>query len=130
MRWCYYETNLFGDPAVAFLNASGQKPSLRISGVNGGRGVVQASIVNEGEVPVSNIPWSISISGGLFGFINISSEGSFASLGVGNTTTIQPEKTLLGFGKISIKVNVKYAEEWNGRGFVLGPFVLRVFRIC
>jgi hypothetical protein len=98
--------------------------------VNGGRGVVQASIVNEGEVPVSNIPWSISISGGLFGFINISSEGSLASLGVGNTTTIQPEKTLFGFGKISIQVNVKYAEEWNGRGFVLGPFVLRVFRIC
>ena len=130
MRWCYYETNLFGDPAVAFLNASGQKPQIRISGVNGGRGVVQASIVNEGEVPVSNIPWSISISGGLFGFINISSEGSLASLGVGNTTTIQPEKTLLGFGKISIKVTVKYAEEWNGRGFVLGPFVLRVFRIC
>jgi hypothetical protein len=130
MRWCYYETNLFGDPAVAFINASGQKPHLRISGVNGGMGVVQASVVNEGEVPVSNIPWNISISGGLFGFINISSEDSFAALGIGNTTTIQPEKTILGFGKISIQVNVKYAEEWNGRGFVLGPFVMRVLRIC
>jgi Peptidase family C25/Propeptide_C25 len=130
MRWCYYETNLFGDPAVAFLNASGQKPSLRISAMNGGMGVVQASIVNEGEVPVSNIPWSISISGGLFGFINMSSEGSLASLMVGNTTTVQQDKTIFGFGKISIQVNVKYAEEWNGMGFVLGPFVLRVIRIC
>jgi hypothetical protein len=130
MRWCYYETNLFGDPAVAFVNASEQKPQLSISSVKGGVGVVQASIVNEGDVPVSNIPWSISISGGLFGFINISSEGSFAALGVGNTMTIQPEKTPFGFGKISIKINVKYAEEWNGMGFVLGPFVLRVIRIC
>jgi hypothetical protein len=130
MRWCYYETNLFGDPAVAFVDTSEQKPQLSISGIEGGMGVVQASILNNGEVPVSNIPWSISISGGLFGFINISSEGSFASLGIGNITIIQPEKTPLGFGKISIKVNVKYAEEWNGRGFVLGPFVLRVIRIC
>ncbi|DAC72753.1 MAG TPA: hypothetical protein DSN98_03785, partial [Thermoplasmata archaeon] len=129
MRWCYYETNLFGDPAVRFMNATGQKPSLRITGVNGGKGI-QASIVNEGEIPVSNIPWSISVSGGLFGFINISSEGSFASLAIGNTTAIQPEKTIFGFGKISLQVHVKYAEDWNGSGFVLGPFVMRIFRIC
>jgi len=130
MRWCYYETNLFGDPAVAFVNASGQKPQLSISGVKGGMGVVQATILNNGEVPVNDIPWSISITGGIFGFVNISSEGSLASLMVGNTTTVQQDKAIFGFGKISIQVNVKYAEEWNGRGFVLGPFILRVFRIC
>jgi hypothetical protein len=129
MRWCYYETNLFGDPAVAFVDASGQKPQLSISSVKGGMGIL-ASIFNNGEVSVSNIPWNISINGGIFGFVNISSEGSLASLTVGNTTTVQQEKTIFGFGKISIQVNVKYAEKWNGMGFVLGPFVLRVIRIC
>ncbi len=128
MRWCYYETNLFGDPAVAFVNASG-KPQLSISGVKGGMGVVQASILNNGEVPVSNIPWSISVNGGIFGFVNISYEGSLATLTVGNTTTVQQEKTIFGFGQISIQVDVKYAEKWNGTGFILGPFVSRVIRI-
>ncbi len=86
MRWVYYETNLFGDPAVRFQNSSWQKPNLRISDVVGGKGIVKASIVNDGEVPVSNIPWSISVQGGLLGRINISSVDSFASLGVGDNT--------------------------------------------
>ena len=37
IRWVYYETNLFGDPAVAFVNASGIKPQLRVSDVKGGK---------------------------------------------------------------------------------------------
>jgi hypothetical protein len=126
MRWVYYETNLFGDPAVSFQNASEQKPQLRISDVVGGRGVVQAAIANDGEVPVSNIPWSISVHGGLFGWINISSVDSFAFLGVGDTLTVQPDQTIFGLGKISIQVKVKYAEDWNGQGFVFGPFVIRI----
>ncbi|PNX53137.1 MAG: hypothetical protein BV458_05975 [Thermoplasmata archaeon M9B2D] len=126
IRWVYYETNLFGDPAVAFVNASGIKPQLRVSDVKGGRNRIQASIFNEGEGPVRNIPWNISIRGGLLGFINLSSVGSLESLAMGNTTTIQPELPLLGLGKISIQVRVKYAAEWNGKGFVLGPYILRV----
>jgi hypothetical protein len=127
IRWVYYGTNLFGDPAVAFINASGQKPQLRVTDVTGGRGHIEAFILNEGEGLVKNIPWSISISGGLFGFINISSVGSLETLAMGNSTTIQSEKTVLGFGKIAIQVNVKYAEVWTGRAFVLGPYILRVF---
>jgi hypothetical protein len=126
MRWVYYETNLFGDPAVTFQNSSWQKPQLRISDVVGGRGVIQASIANDGEIPVSNIPWSISVCGGLLGRINISSVDSFASLGVGDTLTVQPEQTIFGLGKISIQVHVKYAEDWSGKGFVFGPFVVRI----
>jgi hypothetical protein len=126
MRWVYYETNLFGDPAVSFQNASGQNPQLRISDVVGGRGIVKASIANDGEVPVSNIPWSITIEGGMLGRINISSVDSFAFLDVGNTLTIQPDKTVFGIGKISIQVHVKYAEDWSGQGFAFGPFIVRI----
>jgi len=127
IRWVYYETNLFGDPAVAFVNASGIKPQLRVSDVKGGKDRIQAFILNEGEGMVRNIPWSISIRGGVLGFINLSSVGSLESLAMGDTTTIQPEITVFGLGKISIQVRVKYAEEWNGTGFVLGPYILRVF---
>jgi len=109
-----------------FHNASGQKPQLRISNVAGGRGVVHVTIANDGEGPVSNIPWAISVRGGLLGWINISSVDSFAFLDVGETLIIQPGQTIFGLGKLSIQVYVKYAEEWSGQAYVFGPFVIRV----
>jgi hypothetical protein len=130
MRWCYYETNLFGDPAVAFINVSGQKPQLSISSLTGGRGVVSATILNTGEGVVYGVPWSISIHGGMLGLISISSQDFLDFLGVGNTTTVQSEPSLFGLGRISITMKVKYAETWNGTGFVFGPFIVRVFRYC
>jgi hypothetical protein len=130
MRWCYYETNLFGDPAVAFMNASGQNPQLSISSMKGGKGTLTATILNTGEGSVHGVPWSIWIHGGVFGFINISSQGTLDSLGVGNTTTVTSEPSLFGLGRISITMSVKYAETWNGTGVVFGPFILRVFRYC
>jgi hypothetical protein len=126
MRWVYYETNLFGDPAIAFQNASGEVPQLQINEVVGGRWAVKASILNDGEVPVSNIPWSMIIDGGILGRINISSIDSFGSLGVGETLFIQPDTSIFGLGKISVQVHVKYAQDWSGTGFVFGPFVLGV----
>lgn len=130
MRWCYYETNLFGDPSIAFGNASGETPALSISAVLGGKGGITASIVNVGNVTVDNVAWSISIQGGIFGKINISSEGTLGVLGVGNTTTIQSEPAVFGLGHINIEVKVKYAETWNGTGLVFGPYIFRVIRIC
>jgi hypothetical protein len=131
MRWCYYETNLFGDPAVAVANSSGQQnPLLSISAMKGGKGGVTATIANTGEVPVYDIPWSITIHGGMFGFINISSPGILDFLGVGNTTMVQSQPAFFGFGRVTITMQLKYAETWNGTGFVLGPFLLRLLRIC
>jgi hypothetical protein len=126
MRWVYYETNLFGDPAVTFHNASWQDPQLRISDVVGGWGAIKVSVSNDGEVPVTNIPWRVSVWGGVLGRINISSVDSFAFLEIGETVTMQPEQTVFGLGKISIRVQVKYAEDWSGTAFVFGPFVIRV----
>ena len=130
MRWCYYETNLFGDPAIAFINPSSQPPSLQITSVTGRKGVVIATILNNGETAVTNIPWSISIQGGIFGKISISTEGSLGVLDSGNTTTVQSTPSAFGIGRVSIKVNVKYAELWNGTGLILGPFIFRVVRYC
>ena len=127
IRWVYYETNLFGDPAVSFHNASGPTPQLRVSDVKGGgRGLVKASILNEGEAPVTNIPWNLLITGGMFGFINSSTLGSLETLPIGDTSSIQPAQSIFGFGKISIQITVKYAEDWQGSAFVFGPFILRV----
>jgi hypothetical protein len=128
IRWCYYETNLFGDPAVTFLNGSGQQPHIRITEVKGGNGFIHASVLNEGQEPVTNIPWSITIYGGLLRFVNITTIDSLVILTAQAITSIHQDKTLFGLGKITIQVTVKYAEEWNGKGFLLGPFVLRVIQ--
>jgi hypothetical protein len=126
MRWCYYETNLFGDPAVPFKNAP-QKPQLTISKVKGGFGVVLASITNDGDGPATDVEWSLTVKGGILGKINLSSSGIIESLGVGETITVQPEnETIFGLGKVTITVTVTYTESWTGTAFVFGPFVLRV----
>ena len=129
MRWVYYETNLFGDPAVAFHNASGETPQIRISDVTGGLGRLDASIVNEGNLSVSHIPWSLTITGGLFHRIDSSSSGSLEFLAAGDSVSISPEKTLFGLGKIFIEIHVKYTNDWSGTAVLLGPFVLRVSAI-
>jgi hypothetical protein len=67
------------------------------------------------------------------GMVMASSEqhaDSLATLMVRNTTTVQQEKTISWFGKISIQDDVNYVEKWNGKDFVLDRFVLRVIRIC
>jgi hypothetical protein len=126
MRWVYYETNLFGDPAVAFLNASGETPQLRISDVTGRFGQLEASIVNEGNFSVSHIPWSLTITGGFFHRIDSFSAGSLEILTAGDTVSIAPEKTLFGLGKVFIEIHVKYTDDWLGTAVLFGPFVLRV----
>jgi hypothetical protein len=112
------------------MSPSGQVPLLDISSAKGGRGAVIASITNIGNVTVQDVPWSISIHGGMFGFINISSQGTIGPLGVGNVTSIQSAPSLIGLGRISIMIQLKYAEAWNGTGLVFGPFVFRVLRYC
>jgi hypothetical protein len=126
MRWCYYETNLFGDPAVTFWNAP-PMPQLTISQVKGGFGRVTASVTNNGNVTATDVEWSITVNGGMLGKINISSSGIIESLAAGDTITVQPEnETIFGLGKVTIVVTVQYTEAWTGTAFVLGPFVLRV----
>jgi hypothetical protein len=103
---------------------------LQIDTVTGGKKTLSVAISNIGNVSAIDVPWSISVQGGLLGRINISLDGSVASLATGNTTTIQPELSIFGLGKVTVLVSVKYAEPWSGTGFVLGPFLLRVIRQC
>ena len=125
MRWCYYETNLFGDPSITFQIPSG-KPHLTIATVKGGLKVVSAEIINEGNMTTTHVAWSMTIRGGLFGRINLSATGSVETLASGDSITVQPDNdTVFGLGKVIISVTAKYAEPWTGTAFVLGPIILK-----
>ena len=52
------------------FSSNSQNDELVIGEVSGGFARVKAEIVNSGDVDISNVEWSISISGGLLGRIN------------------------------------------------------------
>jgi len=126
MRWCYYETNLFGDPAVSFSipTKKPEQPQLTITDIKGGLKTPSVVITNKGNVTATNIPWSITMRGGCLKHINESWTGVITSLASGETITIKPENdSVFGLGFANISVTVKYAESWTVSVFVLGPII-------
>jgi hypothetical protein len=125
MRYCYYELNFFGDPAVAFHRLK----EIKISEVNAGfPGIVNAVIKNTGLENLMDIDWSITVKGGIFKLINVQSEGHIDALSVGETKSVTTDKLIFGLGKVNITVSV-VSQDVNTitktiEGFVLGPLVL------
>lgn len=123
MRWVYYETNLFGDPTISFGTPSPQ-PELTIQSIYGGFGSVSATILNNGTLPADSVDWSITVHGGIFKRINVTTLGTIPTLGNGNETTVKTDKFLFGLGTIAIEVNARYADPVTTSGFIIGPFVI------
>ncbi|HEC94621.1 MAG TPA: hypothetical protein ENI45_01485, partial [Thermoplasmatales archaeon] len=102
-------------------------PLLNISKVSGGIGKVCVELMNPGDNPARNISWNITIKGGVYGIINVTTMGSLASLEPGETMVVSTNQTIFGLGLINIMVtavaeNTKpvYKEK---KGLVFGPFV-------
>ena len=91
-----------------------QHPEFDVSGW-GGIGL-KISITNVGDTVATNVEWSVSVKGGLFGLINLSENGSLNSLDVGESISL----TLMPFGfgllKISIEIDASYAEKQTFKG--------------
>jgi hypothetical protein len=132
IRWCVYETNLFGDPAVDLVKAGSPPPppptpELSIISLSGGNRVLHIPVDNIGNSTARNVHWAVNISGGIFHGVSIATGGSPFTIVPGNTTVLSPAlPNLFGFGKVQINVTVDYAPGVNGTGFVFGPFLLKV----
>lgn len=96
-----------------------QYPEFDVSG-RGGIGL-KISITNVGDIAATNVEWSVSVKGGLFGLINLSEDGNLNILDIGESISL----TLMPFGfgvlKISIEIDASYAEKqiFKGRFFVI-----------
>lgn len=90
--------------------------------VTGGFGVT-GTITNHGNETISNISWSLSVTGGILGRINVSTNGTIDSLSPSENVSVKPDKIILGFGKINIMVMVETAT-WSITGFVFGPVII------
>ena len=95
-------------------------PRLEITEIMGGFGM-SADIKNNGETEVTDIGWSIDLSG--FLLFGEHSEGTI-SLAPGETKTISTG-LLFGFGPTTITV-IADIETKTANGFILGPFAIGI----
>ena len=86
-----------------------QTPTLEIGTISGGIGKVNARLKNNGTGAASNVAWSITVTGGMFHFINENASDTVTALGTGQETSVA-SGMFFGLGSISITVSVRCDE--------------------
>jgi hypothetical protein len=81
------------------------QPSFNIS-ISSSRTKIRAAVTNIGVGDATNVNWAISVSGGVFGRINVSTMGARSVLAVAETMNVTTERLMFGFGKLAISVHV------------------------
>ena len=101
---------------------------LAIGNIKGPMGI-KADVQNIGEDDATNATWSITITGGLFKRINISTTGIIPLLTAGASKQMN-RGIFFGFGKINIEITAKAQNALEVKAtksaFLLGPFVVGI----
>ena len=79
-------------------------PNVQIGTVAGGIGKVTMEVKNIGTGAASNVPWSISVKGGLLGRIDVATSNVIATISAGGAQTVQTDKFIFGFGALTIQL--------------------------
>jgi hypothetical protein len=121
IRWCYYETNLFGDPSLKMTESDVIEPQIEIGTISGGLRIT-AEIKNTGIVNATDVNWTITLQGlVLFGQDKV---GTIPTIIPGFSSNINTG-LIFGLGTIGITVTAVGAEK-TATAFLLGPFVLNI----
>jgi hypothetical protein len=95
--------------------------AIEIIDIKGGLGV-SAEIENIAEIDVTDINWSISVTGGFFGMVNKTTSDTITEILAGETARVR-SGLLFGIGPLEITVTVDFLTK-DASGFIIGPFVL------
>jgi hypothetical protein len=121
IRWVYYQTNLFGDPALSFGDP-GPRPQVIIRDIKGGLGKISATLENEGDADAAKVDWSIKVDGGLLNLIDVETQED-TPLAVGESVSVDTDSFIFGLGSVNITIRATYATTWEGNAFVFGPLL-------
>ena len=91
--------------------------------IAGGVGEISATLKNNGTSTENDIDWSIQVSGGFLGLIDVYAEGIIESLPAGEETVLQTDESIFGLGKITVSFSANIGTKTK-QGFVIGPFIL------
>lgn len=93
------------DPVIIEIIES----ALEIGEITGsGKFLKGATISTEliaGEVPEQNVEWSITVKGGIFGLINVTTTGTIETIGAGEAVPIETDTPIIGLGPIDINIS-------------------------
>ena len=107
-----------------FGSMDSQNDELLVGEVSGGFARIQAEILNRGDIDISDVEWSISISGGFFGKIHKISSGLISTL-ASNEAEIVTSSPLFGFGRITIHITANEIDK-TVNGFIF-LFFIKIF---
>jgi hypothetical protein len=103
-----------------------ESPYLDIIKIKGGFAKVSADIQNIGSLNATEVNCSISVVGGILGFINIFDEETLETLAIEEKKTVTADK-IFGLGKITVTVTASAPSSniatKTAHGFVFGPLV-------
>ena len=84
---------------------------------------ISADIKNNGATIGQDVEWSITISGGIIGRINVVDQGVIDTIESEETKTVNTTSKIFGFGKVEIKVIAEGVVETID-GFILGSLII------
>jgi hypothetical protein len=105
---CGFGTAYESEETIYFAFGGGEFPIIGIDSISGGIGV-SAVIKNTGTGDAIDLPYSITVSGGILGMINKEDSNTISIPADGEATVKLP--MILGLGKVSITVTAGSASE-------------------
>ena len=114
-----------GDSLDIYFDLAGeppQIPQLEIGDITGGIGV-SAIVKNTGDAAATDVEWTITVTGGILGFINKEITGTISSLAVDSEETISTG-LIFGLGAIDISVEAKASGSNTATGEATGTQII------
>ncbi len=109
---------------IGLMNTNIQNNEIKIGNIKSKFSRIEVEILNNGDIDISNIEWSISISGGFLGKIGKIKTGSITLL-LSKESEIISSSPIFGFGPITIRITANEVDK-TVNGFIFS-FFIKVF---